>query len=181
LYLACMSLFSLLSNISHDEVLDARKQAEIHSRRGKPLATRSKRIVKKYPAIGVIMSLPVRAEHVLFTTEKLEGYTSACHLISTLAETSGNATLQSELASVTDEEMLLVVEELLSTDKMNFAAWFRSCSEKYYGYVLGMWEYFMDLLNAGKNDQSIGLLIVAGGLIIIAENREGKSRCFPNS
>jgi len=176
-----MSLSSLLANISHDEIIVARKQAKHYSRRGKPLAARSKRIMEKYPAVGVIMSLPVRAEHVLFTTEKLEGYRSACHLISTLAETSRNAALQSELASVTDEEMLMAVEELLSTDKMNFAAWFRSCSERYYGYVLGMWENFMDLLNSGKSDQSIGHLIVAGGLIIIAENREGKSRCFPNS
>jgi hypothetical protein len=85
------------------------------------------------------------------------------------------------LASVTDEEMLVAVEEILSTDKMAFAEWFRSCSQNYYGYVLGMWENFIDLLKAGKNDQSIGHLIVAGGLIIIAENREGKSRCFPNS
>jgi len=137
--------------------------------------------MEKYPAVGVIMSLPVRSEHVLFTQEKLEGYASACHLISMLAETSGNAPLQGELASVTNEEMLVAVEEILSTDKMAFAEWFRSCSERYYGYVLGMWEHFMYLLKAGKNDQSIGHLIVAGGLIIIAENREGKSRCFPNS
>jgi hypothetical protein len=176
-----MSLSSLLSSISHSEVLDARKHAKHLSRRGKPLATRSKRIMEKYPAVGVIMSLPVRSGHVLFTQEKLEGYRSACHLISTLAEASENAALQRELASVTDEEMLVAVEEIFSTDKMAFAEWFRSCSQNYYGYVLGMWEYFMALLKAGKNDQSIGLLIVAGGLIIIAENREGKSRCFPNS
>ena len=64
---------------------------------------------------------------------------------------------------------------------MNFAAWFRSCSQNYYGYVLGMWEEFMNLLDSGKNDQSLAHLIVVGGLIIIAENREGKNRCFPNT
>ena len=176
-----MSLSSLLSSISHSEVLDARKHAKLHSRRGKPLARRAKRIMEQYPAAWVIMSLPVKPGHELFTKEKLEGYTSACHLISTLAEASGNAALQGEMATITDDELLLAVEELMSTDKMIFAAWFRSCSENYYGYILGMWEHFMYLLNAGKNDQSIGHLIVAGGLIIIAENREGKSRCFPNS
>ena len=35
-----------------------------------------------------------------------------------------------------------------------------------------VWE-FLDLLNSGKNDQSLGFLIVAGGLIVIAEKREG--------
>ena len=128
--------------------------------------------MKKYPAVGVIMSLPVRHGHELFTKDKLEGYASACHLISTLAD-SGNAALQNELASITDEEMLGALEKILSTDKMAFAAWFRSRSQEYYGYILGMWEEFMDLLNSGKNDQSIGPLIVTGGLIIIAENRDG--------
>ena len=168
-----MSLSSLLSSIRHSEVLDARKHAKHLSRRGKPLAVRFKRIMEQYPAVGVIMSLPVRPGHDLFTKEKLEGYTSACHLISTLAEASGNAALQSELASIADGEMLWAVEQMVSTDKMAFAEWFRSCGQNYYGFVLGMWQEFLELLNAGKNDQSLGFLIVAGGLILIAEKREG--------
>jgi len=175
-----MNLSSILSNISHDEVLHARDHANHLSRRGKPFAARSNGVMEKYPAIGVFLSLHATPGHALFTKEKLEGYTSACHLISTLAESSGNAAFEDELASITDEEMMLAVEELLSTEKMAFAAWFRSCGENYYGYALGMWEEFQDLLRSGKNEQSIGHLIVAGGLIIIAENRDGKSRCFPN-
>jgi len=170
--LPAMSLSSLLSSIRHSEVLDARKHAKHLSRRGKPSAARSKRIMEQYPAAGVIMSLPVKPGHELFTKEKLEGYTAACHLISTLAE-AGNAALQGELASITDEEMLWAVEQMVSTDKMAFAEWFRACGQNFYGYVLGMWEEFLDLLNSGKNDQSIGHLIVAGGLILIAEKREG--------
>ena len=50
----------------------------------------------QYPAAGVIMALPVKPGHELFTKEKLEGYRSACRLLSSLAETSGN---------VSDEEM----------------------------------------------------------------------------
>jgi len=168
-----MNLSSLLSNISHDEVLDARKHAKHLSRRGKPSAARSKRIMEQYPAAGVIMSLPVKPGHELFTREKLEGYTSACRLLSSLAETNGNAALQLELASITDEEMLWAVEQMVSTDKMAFAEWFRSRGQTLYGYVLGMWEEFLEILNAGKNDQSLGFLIVAGGLILIAEKREG--------
>lgn len=129
--------------------------------------------MEQYPAAGVIMSLPVKPEHQLFTKEKLEGYRSACRLLSSLAETSGNAALRSELASITDEEMLLAVEQIASTDKMAFAEWFRSCGQNFYGYVAGMWEEFLDLLNAGKSDQSVAFLIVLGGLILIAEKREG--------
>ena len=167
-----MSLSSLLSNISHGEVLDARKQAEHLSRRGKPLAARSKRIMEQYTAAGVIMSLPVKPGHDLFTEGKIEGYTAACRLLSSLAETRENADLQSEMASITDEEMLAVVETMMSSDKMAFAEWFRSRSGNYYGYVLGMWENFIELLNSGKNDQCLGFLIVVGGLIVIAESRQ---------
>ena len=167
-----MSLSSLLSSIRHSEVLAARKHAKHRSRRGKLLAARDKRIMEQYPAAGVIMSLPVKPEHQLFTKEKLEGYTAACRLLSSLAETNGNAALQLELASITDEEMLAVVETMMSSDKMAFAEWFRSCSGNYYGYVLGMWENFIELLNSGKNDQCLGFLIVVGGLIVIAESRQ---------
>jgi hypothetical protein len=111
-----MKLSSLLSNISHDEVLDAKKHAGRLSRQRMPSAARDKRIMELYPAAGVIMSLPVKPEHQLLTQEKLEGYRSACRLLSSLAETSGNAALQSELASVTDEEMLVAVEEMLNRD-----------------------------------------------------------------
>ncbi|MFZ4777129.1 MAG: hypothetical protein ACOYM3_17305 [Terrimicrobiaceae bacterium] len=168
-----MNLSGLLSNITRAEVLDARKHAKRLLRRGKPRAARANRMMEKYPAADVLMSLPVKPGHVLFTKEKLEGYRSACHLISTLAEASGNAALQGELASITHEEMLLAVEEMLSADKMDFAAWFRSCSQNYYAYVLGMWEEFLGILNSGRNDQSIGFLIVVGGLLIIAGNRDG--------
>jgi hypothetical protein len=137
--------------------------------------------MKKYPAIGEFLSLHAKPGHVLFTKEKREGYMSACDLISTIAENSGNSALKCELASITAEEMMAAVEEMLSTDKMAFAEWFRSCGQNYYGYVLGMWEEFLNLLTSGKNEQSIGHLIVAGCLIIIAENREGKSPRFPNS
>jgi len=85
LYLACMNLSSILSNISHDEVLHPRDHAKHPSRRGKPFAARSNGIMEKYPAIGVFLSLHATPGHALFTKEKLEGYTSACHLISTLA------------------------------------------------------------------------------------------------
>ena len=68
--------------------------------------------------------------------------------------------------------MLAVVEIMMSSDKMVFAEWFRSCGQNFYGYVLGMWEEFLDLLNSGKNDQCLGFLIVVGGLIVIAESRE---------
>jgi hypothetical protein len=170
--LPAMNLSSLLSSIRHSEVLDARKQADHLSRRGKPLAARSKRIMEQYPAAGVIMSLPVKPGHDLFTKEKIEGYTAACRLLSSLAETRENADLQSELASITDEEMLTVVETMMSSDKMAFAEWFRSRSGNYYGYVLGMWENFIELLNSGKNDQCLGFLIVVGGLIVIAESRQ---------
>ena len=167
-----MNLSSLLSEISHDEVLDARKHAGRLSRHRKPSAARDNRIMEQYPAAGVIMALPVKPGHELFTKEKLAGYSSACRLLSSLAETSGNASLRSELASIADDEMLAVVETMMSSDKMEFAEWFRSCGQNFYGYVAGMWEEFLDLLNSGKSDQSIGFLIVVGGLIVIAESRQ---------
>ena len=176
-----MKLSNLLSKISHDEVCDARNRAKKLASCKKSLAARCSQLMNTYPAMEVIISLPVRRGHDLFTKEKLEGYRSACHLIATLAEISGNDALANALVSVTDQEILSAAEEISSTDKMNFAAWFRSCSQNYYGYVLGMWEEFMNLLDSGKNDQSLAHLIVVGGLIIIAENREGKNRCFPNT
>ena len=66
----CMNLSSLLSNISRDEVLDARKHAGRLSRQRTPSAARDKRIMDQYPAAGVIMLLPVKPEHQLFTKEK---------------------------------------------------------------------------------------------------------------
>lgn len=171
-----MTLSKILSEISLNEIVDARKQAAHLSRKGRPLTLRTKQIIKKYPAIVGIMTMPARSKHPLLTKGIIDGYRSACHLIAALAERRGNAALASSLFSITKDEIHSAVEKIFSTDKMTFARWFCSCGQNYCGYVTGMWEEFEELLRAEKTEQSMGHLIIVGGLIIIAENRDGARR-----
>ena len=167
-----MNLSTILSEITIVEVQLARSRAAQMSHTGKPFNKHRTRIIQMYPAAETLMTLGSRADHELFTKKKISGYSSACCLLANLADICAGDALSLALASITDEEMLSVVEEILSTDKMSFAQWFLTCGEKYYGYAAGMWKEFLFLLESGKNEQSIGHLIIAGGLIIIAEKRD---------
>jgi len=165
-----MKLSTILSAISIEDVRNGRRIAAILSQTGRRFSNRCDQIIEAYPSAGLLMTIEPRDDHELFTKEKITAYSATCHLLATLAEKCDG--LSDALATITEEEMLAVVEEILSTDKMAFAEWFLVAGQPYYGYAQGMWEEFLLLLNSGKNAQSIGHLIIAGGLIMIAENRD---------
>jgi len=165
-----MKLFTALSTISIDDVRSVRERAARLTHARKSYAERCQQIILQYPAAGLLMTLPVRTDHDLFTESKINGYRWSCLLLATLAETADG--LADALASISDAEMLAVVQEILRTDRMAFARWYLLAGEECYGFAQGMWEEFQFMLEEGKNEESLGLLMIAGGLIMLAENRD---------
>jgi len=165
-----MELSSTLSLISIDETRRARSQAAQLTHDRNQFDKRCKAIITMYPAADVLMTLPVRADHELFTEEKMAGYRWACILLATFSETCVG--LGAALASITTEEMLAAAREILASDRMSFTTWFLSAGEKCYGFAQGSWEEFQAMLDEGKGEAALGYLMVMGGLIMIAENRD---------